>query len=106
MWGFARNFCALRFRVFIVPSNLPLQLGNFWRFAEVFFGGCSWMPSWLAWLFGSLLGSQFGMSINSEDGCGENNIIALRSSNKIHQKILCATQEKKTQLRTPSLTVN
>jgi hypothetical protein len=29
MFCFARNFCALHFRVFIVPSNSLLQLGNF-----------------------------------------------------------------------------
>jgi hypothetical protein len=32
---------------------------------EVLFRACLWMPSWLARLFGSLLGSQFGMFINT-----------------------------------------
>jgi hypothetical protein len=29
-------FCALRFRVFIVPSNLPLQLGKFLEICRSF----------------------------------------------------------------------
>jgi hypothetical protein len=33
---FAPNFCALCFRVFIVPSNSPLKLGNFLEIFGIF----------------------------------------------------------------------